>query len=402
MTDSRVKSSKWSVVLGTFSMFWIVVTSGGVYFNSKAVVNYLLIFDVVLVTFLLASSYREIVRLHLNALGYFLMLVFVVLLSTIANTDFSSLLTYARLILMLLLAMGVALTLDRGGVYRVFVKTVVVIAAFSVLFFYSGFVEKYAGLFPIIEFNEKDYSNAFVYVHFESVEPRNFGIYFEPGLFQIYLNTAIYILIYAKQKIPYRYVWVGVLLAALLPTNSTTGFILAMIILAGYAIKNQNGPHRIILNPLKFVLVFSGLVLAASSAVFTDNIEEKFLGRNQLSFITRINSTLIDWELVTANPVFGVGVGSYESKISEYDASGLVIDSATNTFSQLAALLGFPFVFLVAIGAFRYIFSLKAGRVDKAVLGLMYVVFFSTEPFVLYPLFYLPTFLFFNACRASR
>lgn len=396
---TRITPSKWSEILGAFSVFWIVVSSGGVFLNSKAVVNYTLIFDVFLVSFLLASIYRKIVRHHLAAAGYFLLLTILVLLSTIANADFASVLTYARLILMLLLSMAVALALDKDKILNVFVKTVVFVAAFSVLFFYTGIIEQYAGLFPVIEFNDNNYVNAFVYLYFDSVEPRNFGIFIEPGLFQIYLNMALFVLVYAKKPIPYRYVWIGVLLAALFATNSTTGFILALIIFAGYAFVDQGGKHKAVLVPVRIAFVFVILGLVVSSEFFTGNLEEKFLLTNQLSFMTRLNSTLIDWELTSRNPIFGVGVGNYESNISAYDASGLVIDAATNTFSQLAALLGLPFIICVVAGACYFIATLKVGRVQKAVFGLMYVVSFSTEPFILYPLFYLPAFMGFHLAR---
>ena len=71
--NNRGTQSKWGEILGAFSVFWIVVTSGGVFLNSKAVINHVLIFDVVLVSFLLASIYRKIVRYHLAAVSYFLL-----------------------------------------------------------------------------------------------------------------------------------------------------------------------------------------------------------------------------------------------------------------------------------------------------------------------------------------
>ena len=400
--NNRGTQSKWGEILGAFSVFWIVVTSGGVFLNSKAVINHVLIFDVVLVSFLLASIYRKIVRYHLAAVSYFLLLTFVVLLSTIANADFASLLTYARLVLVLLLSMVVALALDKDKILNIFVKTVLFIAAFSVLFFYTGLVEQYAGLLPVVEFNDNNYVNAFVYLYFDSIERRNFGIFVEPGLFQIYLNMALFILVYTKKQIPYRYAWIGVLLAALFGTNSTTGFILALFICAGYAFSDQGGKHKAVLIPVRIAFVSIIIGLIVSSEFFTENLEEKFLLTNRLSFMTRLNSTLIDWELVTRNPIFGVGVGNYQSNINAYDATGLVIDAATNTFSQLAALMGFPFIICVVISVFYFIVTLKIGQVEKVVLGSMYVVFFSTEPFILYPLFYLPAFMRFNLARQRR
>ena len=399
---TRITPSKWNELLGVFSVFWVVVSSGGVFLNSKAVVNFVLVFDVMLLSFLLASIYQKIVRQHLAAVGYFLLLTFVVMLSTIANADLSSLLTYARLILMLLLSMAVALALDKEKILSVFVKTVVVIAAFSVLFFYTGLVEQYAWMFPVIEFNDNNYVNAFVYLHFNSVEPRNFGIFIEPGLYQIYLNMALFVLVYAKKPIRYRYVWIGVLLAALFSTNSTTGFILALVIFAGYAFINERNKYKAVLVPVRIAIVFILIGLVVGSEFFTENIKEKFLFANRLSFMTRLNSTLIDLELVIRNPFFGVGVGNYESNIRAYDAVGLVIDAATNTFSQLAALIGLPFIVIVVVGSCYFIAALKIGRMQKFVLGLMYVVFFSTEPFILYPLFYLPTFMGFNLARQKR
>lgn len=392
--------------LGVFSVIWIIVTSGGVFFNSRAIVNITLILDVFLLMAQIALMHKFILKRHATPFGYLVLMITCVLFSIILNLDFSAWLSYARLFLILTLAFGTSLLIDNDRIVQVFVKVVIALAVASVILFYSEFVARNASLFPVIDFYDYKYINALIYLHFESVESRNFGIFIEPGMYQIYLNLCLFALLYGRQNIKYKYkyIFVAILLLAIFSTNSTTGYILGVIIIGFLAFKKSQKKQSMFRLTARAVLVILAVSLVGTSQFFITNIQDKFNADKQLSFITRQNSTLIDLLIVAKNPLTGGGMGNYQDSLDKYDATGLTIDAATNTFSQLAAIVGLPFVLLIVSRVILTLVRVRTDPATKIVFFILYIVCFSTEPFILYPLFYLLMFMSFKVdiSKAAR
>lgn len=394
------QQSRRGSVLGVLSVVWIVVTSGGVFFNSDPVVRYALVFDVLLVLAQLKSVGKVLLSRYANQCALIILMVVCVTLSVLANSDYASLLTYARLVVILTLAFGTSLLMENEAIAETFVKVVVILAGISLILFYSEIVDNSAGLFPVIEFHDYRYVNAFFYLFFESIERRNLSIFIEPGLYQIYLNIALFALLYSKKSFRHKYVAVASLLGALYSTNSTTGFILGLVIIGGQAFSSGQRRKNVISLAAKIVVVFAIVGVVLASEFFSTNIEAKFHSDKQQSFVTRQNSTIIDLLIIAENPLTGGGVGAYQSSLDTYDSSGLSIDAATNTFSQLGAIVGLPFVLLIIWRVAVYVSRLKVNFVGKWIFFAVYIVSFSTEPFVLYPLFYLPVFMSFRSWQS--
>ena len=154
-------SSRYRVFCGEFSVAWIVITSGSVYFNSESTIGVVLILDATLTAYQLLLARRIICRSP-KALIHLALMIICVVLSILANADFTSILTYARLILVLTLAFGASQLIDNRKIAEVFAKTAIVIASISVLFFYTGIVENNPTLFPTIDFHDHQYTNAFI------------------------------------------------------------------------------------------------------------------------------------------------------------------------------------------------------------------------------------------------
>lgn len=388
--------------LGVFSVIWIIVTSGGVYFNSQGVVQFSLVFNVLLILFQQFYAWRVLVSVHKEEVLIFLLILGLVILTILSNSDYSSLLSYARFLVVLALVLSTSVIVSSRQFAEIFVKTVIFLSAVSVLFFYSDFLIENAGIFPAIYFYENIYINAFVYIMLVGLENRNLGIFIEPGLFQIYINFAIFLVINSSQRINYKFPVLVILFAALFSTNSTTGFIVGLIVVGGYIFSSANSKSDVLLLVVKIGAIVALMVGVIFSEFFYENIEEKFQGSQQLSYMTRQNSTLIDFLVFLDNPVMGVGFGGYDQAAYIYRSGGLVVDAATNTFTQLAAIFGFPLLALIAWRAYSYSRALLLGRVANLVIFVVYVVVFFTQPFVMYPLFYLPLFFLPGAVRTYR
>lgn len=385
-----------SSFVGTFSVLWVIISSGGVFLNSKAIVNFTLLFSVALFVVQIVLLRKLLFKRFSAPVMYWLLICVCVLLSVLVNWDLDSFLTYARLILILSLALGTSLLVSNDRIAELFVRIVFVLALVSIVLFYSDLVGRNSGFFPVIEFNGNKYVNGFFYLHFNSVENRNFSIFIEPGLYQVYLNVALFAVLYGNVVIRRKYLIALVLLIAIYSTKSTTGYILGVVIVFGLVFYKVGGRHGFLLSVFKVVVLLLGIGVVVASEYFVGNLSEKFSGSNQLSYNTRQNSTLIDLQLIARDPLTGGGVGNYQNSLDEYSARGFSIDSATNTFTQLGAILGLPFIFLVIWRGVLYVMRVGVNFVAKFIFLILYLVLFATEPFVLYPLFYLPVFMSFR------
>lgn len=393
---SRQESRRNAV--GVFSIVWIIITSGGVFFNSDAIIRITLVFDVFLVMGQIALlNKRVILKRNAAPLVQLILMVISVVFAIIANSDYSSWLTYARLFLVLALAMGTSLLIDNHRIVQVFIKTVIALALISLIMFYSEFVARNDSLFPVINFYEHQYVNGFIYLHYRDIEPRNFSIFIEPGLYQIYLNLCLFALLYGKKITPSRYIQIGILLFAIYSTKSTTGYLLGAFTL-GCLIFKSSKKKNIFVMAARAAIIILTIFLLVTSESYVKNLDDKFNSDSSTSsFATRKNSTLIDLMIIAENPLTGEGLFNYQNSLDKYDAMGFRVDSATNTFTQLAAVFGLPFVLLIIYRIMLAIMRFQADVVSKIVFLVLYIVCFSTEPFILYPFFYIFLFMSFDS-----
>lgn len=386
--------------LGVFSVIWIIIISGGVFLNSESIGHYALIGSAFIVLVQFAFNWRLVFSIYVNRIGLFLLVTFVVLLTIIANSDYASVLTYVNFILILALALGASMLVSNALLAEVFVKVVLFLALVSIFFFYTELIDKNANYFPVIEFHDHQYVNAFVYLFFDGLERRNLSIFVEPGLFQIYLNFSLLIILYAGKEFRFKYLAVSILLISLYSTNSTTGLMLGLLIVGGKLVV-AGYRKRGVASVVTAVGLAGAMVLFVSSDYFLTNIEEKFQSGKQKSFMTRQNSTIIDLLIIEKNPIFGGGIGEYQGVMDVYSSSGLEIDAATNTFTQIGAIFGLPLLVLILFRSVVFFLSLPLVFFARLVALITYLVCFSTQPFVLYPVFYLPLFMSMRRFRYS-
>lgn len=390
----------WGNALAWISVLWLILTSGGAYYNSAGVVNVVLLMSVVFSVLQLYFSWEGVKEKRGDVLIYAMLVAVLIFLSMIANDDFSSFLSYARIVVVMSLALSTVVFL---GVEQFFVRSVYVIALVSLaslFLFYAQILPLFSSFFPSFSSNEYTYLNAFFYSEIDGVERRNAGPFIEPGLFQIYANFSLALVLFGAVRVKAANLHIVVLLATVYSTNSTTGFIIALCtVFLSLGLKETEGRLGA---AVKYVLLAGVVVFAGFSDYVTSNIEDKFSNEVNMSFVTRFNSTLIDLAVIEENPVFGGGAGGYGNQLNYYDSRGLVVDAATNTFTQLGAYMG---VFLVLLLVFRslsfFVFAFRYARASVAFV-VWYMFSFSTEPFLFFPFFYVFPFLSFLPFGLTR
>ena len=127
------------------------------------------------------------------------------------------------------------------------------------------------------------------------------GLFWEPGILQIYLNIFLYIsLFYIKTN---KIMIILTLLAVVL-TQSTMGYLIASIIISIFFYHSIN---YISTNKKFIYIVFIVLLLIPVSIITSKNINDKLFGENEKSFLSRKADTTAGIILTSKNPLIGIG-----------------------------------------------------------------------------------------------
>jgi len=186
--------------------------------------------------------------------------------------------------------------------------------------------------------------------------PRNCGYAWEPGSFAVYLCLAIFVnlFIQSSDKTSKKRFWI--LAMALLSTQSTTGYIIFMIIIVFYII-NKNLQRALLLFPIVFVLL-----IALSSLPFMKNkifelINETSVvdqlvidayGRESPATPQRFTSLKITMVDFRNNPILGLAAHYEDTWTYKLGSSISTISGIGNLLAQFG-LVGFLFFIILSV-----------------------------------------------------
>lgn len=152
---------------------------------------------------------------------------------------------------------------------------------------------------------------------------RNFGIFWEPGTFQAFINLALFFYISNKQNKIFN-IKSMIYIATIVTTFSTTGYLLLIINLVYYLhIHSAKKSYK------RYIYVLIAFVIAIL-ILNTDTVTKKISYEND-SFNTRLNDNLNGIKAIFQSPIFGLGYHSerYTQVLERYgiyrNSSGLLI-----------------------------------------------------------------------------
>ena len=250
------------------------------------------------------------------------------------------------------------------------------------------------GYYPGVSVNEDKYLTIFFHnIHnTNNASFRNSGMFWEPGAFQGYLimvpllfidNLALLWRRYRKHCL--------VLLAALLSTFSTTGYIAFAVILFYYvAMKLKSKFARILLVPVLFL----ALLYAYTSLDFLGEKIDKQIERATSGNVTvdRLGSAILDWHYIKKNPITGNGLADitrYEDHLMYKE----LIGGFSNGFTDVVAKFGIIFIIVYFVLIYK---NLPFRPMDKLFFCCMIVLLLQGEYFMDYPLFAALPFIVIN------
>lgn len=211
---------------------------------------------------------------------------------------------------------------------------------------------------------------------------RNQGLFWEPGVLQIFLNFLLFLEIFVVKKS--RFIMIMTILC-LITTFSTTGLFIMMIQLFFYAKK------VLIKNVLFFPILM--LFLAFLYTVTKENINDKVYGSGFNSFQVRLFDFVQPISIANANFFTGVGLDDQQfinvRNSVKYSVNLDVVGfqnlekGSSNSIMFFLAAAGYPALILIFIMLYNQQFIHK----NKNWFFIFIVISLMTEPLLLRPFF---------------
>lgn len=245
----------------------------------------------------------------------------------------------------------VASFISRDSFIRKYVNVVFIIAALSTFFWLLSRAGIVIGDRTIIPGNGESYRMNLFYIYRDSITElglnrRNFGIFWEGGAYQAFLNLGILFLarfkstVYAFDKL----YWAKIitLVATVLTTFSTCGYFLLIIdflVLVLANIQKKTGKRRTI---ILLVVIFAIFIINSPAVV------NKFdpSSDSYISFLIRTNDYLNGFKAMLTSPYVGLGYNS-RKYLDVLHSFGIYSNSAGLLIT--AQQFGIPFAVIYTI-----------------------------------------------------
>lgn len=237
-----------------------------------------------------------------------------------------------------------------------------------------------------------NYYNAFFSVICNSnYVSRNYGIFWEPGAFSIFLNIGLFIELF-QQKASIKNV--AVLCLAILSTLSTLGIACMLVLVMGYVSNRQSFVRKGIKKFILFLMFCFVLYLIIDGEEFIFHVLGKLKindGKINTSTSVRFDAFVYMGKAFLSSPLWGVGYAEF-LHIQESYCSGM----ATFTFMNLLATYGMIGGILPIVGCFKFFLKNIKGFAPVLAMFGFAVMIFSTENFMQITLLYI--IMFYGFC----
>ena len=223
----------------------------------------------------------------------------------------------------------------------------------------------------------------FLYSILEVHPTRNCGIYTEPGVYQIVLNSALIVLLFWRHRIHFRslkqyYIYLTTILLSILTCQSTTGYIALLLILLFYitSYKNEDFYSKkskkkiaALIGIMFGILCLNYLFLHEESIVFKQIISKLFVdGKFNFSEGSgqyRIGMIEYSLGIISNNPL-GIGYDVFNSGLLKENVAASILSSMA-IYGVIPILI---LLLLIFYPAFKY--------ESKSFLILFMLIFLNT------------------------
>lgn len=230
---------------------------------------------------------------------------------------------------------------------------------------------------------------------------RNYGFFWEPGAFQVYLNLALIFELFITKRLRKKYVLAFIL--AVITTFSTTGYIVLLPILVAYMLNNKGLVLRY-KNTFKYIIAIIVVALIAFRFMPDDYIRLLFgkleglfseSGSSHFSTTVRVNAIIYPFFEFLKSPIVGVGYEKY-LLVAKEKIYSMPTFTPINWFALFGILWGFPCNYYYLKNILRF----RCGLISKISLLIALVLVIMSEDFIRIAFIYV--FIFYGAGKINK
>jgi len=266
-----------------------------------------------------------------------------------------------------------------------FEKVLFFIASYSLVVYIVSFLApSIIATFPVVTNSEslKYYNLLFTCIP-RDLDIRLYGPFREPGVYIIYLNLALIFHIVNNEKVNF---WkIGVLIASIILSYSTTGYIALLFVLLFYLFKNNNTNNKKQKYIIIIILFAAILVLWSYTEILSIDglVFGKIGNMDSESSVARFSSVTANLRIFATSPIFGVGLKHLADLFPRYSILTFGYASTnTNTILMQFAAHGLLYGSVFFIGLLKFFKKLSARKLLFVFLCGVGVVIFSGEDII--------------------
>lgn len=289
---------------------------------------------------------------------------------------------YIQRIIIIWLAYSISIIFDRQVVIDCYIRVMRFIAVFSlVCFVLTPIILNLP--FPIMASGDALFKNL-IFTNVSTTIFRNYGPFWEPGAFQIYLNLALFFILRDRSK--FRITDIVIFTLCVISTLSTTGILVLALVFLYYVCGSDNNKKAVAIFSRLFIILIAvvGIVVLYQFADFADTFFFKLtalsentedINSSNVSSYTRMYSVLSSIAAIQEYPFFGAGIEGFR----DFCENKFYITSNTNT------LLATPATYGILTGVFylllfvKSVYEKKQGVMRIVIKFLIFVIIFSME-----------------------
>ena len=338
------------------------------------------VFQTLLVVVAIYIAFRT-QRYSKRILIYWLIMASCVLGTSIYNNDFVNG-NYIKIILLFIGAL-VANSISFECFRDNYIKVITLICGFSLITFFISLLFDCSTIFPMIE-NTKHTQMVFMglsNVNVSANEPRNYGPFWEPGVFSIYLTFAILFLLIKEKKITKQVIF---LIIGVVTTFSTAGYVTLIVLISYYLVGNSYGKKEKRKKYCFFICFLSIMGIMVTQIDMLNAIVLSKLSDDSASYAStaaRIYSIYGNIAMWMDSPIFGVGPTRLNDFYEQYLYNqGYAANSNTNGLLIMFSMYGTFLGLLTLYGLIKFASMMDQSIIGKIMIFSVLMIMLFAEP----------------------
>lgn len=296
-------------ILNSLAVLWIVLSSGSMFFGQLNTGLSMMGLLIIGGLFLAEKSFVVVQGNIKRLLGLMLFLILNVVITGIGNNRMNDFIIFVIRILTLCIMQS---HIKRETFVDKFVNIICGISVISLVCWGIGVIYTdfpYPFLFEVHTDSSHFYGTFYYTIgmnsgsRFGSSIGRNAGIFWEPGVYQIYLNLAIFFLLsFEKCSVKHKKLKFILLSITLVTTQSSMGYLIYMVLIIGLVFLNNP-----VLNSMNIKkLLIMALIVVIPLVILEGSLVDKLLHGGG-SFNTRYDDFVTTMQVFLERPFLGLG-----------------------------------------------------------------------------------------------